>query len=122
MKYLIILLCLLSNVSYALADNESSDSLSDMDIKNNRYIYCEGISNISKNIMFYRQNNVKERDLLSSLSIYDINGTNSAIEKIIILAYKTPVSRYERKSAEMIDVFRKRVFVDCVLTDNYLIK
>lgn len=122
MKYLIILLCLLSNVSYALADNESSDSLSDMDIKNNRYIYCEGISNISKNIMFYRQNNVKERDLLSSLSIYDINGTNSAIEKIIILAYKTPVSRSERKSAEMIDVFRKRVFVDCVLTDNYLIK
>lgn len=122
MKYLIILLCLLSNVSYALADNESSDSLSDMDIKNNRYIYCDGISNISKNIMFYRQNNVKERDLLSSLSIYDINGTNSAIEKIIILAYKTPVSRYERKSAEMIDVFRKRVFVDCVLTDNYLIK
>lgn len=122
MKYLIILLCLLSNVSYALADNESSDSLSDMDIKNNRYIYCDGISNISKNIMFYRQNNVKERDLLSSLSIYDINGTNSAIVKIIILAYKTPVSRYEKNSAEMIDVFRKRVFVDCVLTDNYLIK
>lgn len=113
MKYFLLTLCLISSYSFALTDIE---------IKNNRYLYCEGISITSKNIMEFRQSNIKERELLKNLSRNDKYGKNKVIKDIITLAYETTVGRNEEKANEAIQVFRKRIFVDCVLTDKYLIK